>query len=188
MSALLLIAAAVLILVGVVAYRRASLDAGASTYGRYLKNEWRRMPAELRTATLFASERDLSVVLDGDRIPVRPDQVYRVKIGNLVPVETKTRNGRAVYQYDVIELSLQRLALMERGLPVSNYGYVRLVPRDKDPVPQYRQVDLLDKSKVEALYRRYQGILAGDIRPDHQANPRACAGCGHRRVCPSSLA
>ena len=181
-----------LILVGVGAYQHFKATRDRSNLGQYLAIEFGRMPAELRMAQLVASERDMSAWLDGQKILVRPDQIYRTDKGLHVPSETKTRAAAVTYQYDVIELSLQRLAWAQKVGEgnVALHGYVRILPRAGAGAraPVYRRVDLLGEGELKELLRRYQAILAGKVAPEAQKSPAACRGCSHRKVCKVSRA
>jgi len=188
MDALLLIAAGVLVLLGAHAYWRAGQDASGRTKRGYFADEFVNMPSELRKSKLLASERDGRAVLDGRRIVVRPDQVYQTEWRTLVVVETKTRLRLITYDYDIIELSLQRLSWQQKGRQVEPYGYVRLVHRFGAAKPQYRKVDLLSEQDLVRLVHRYEGIVSGDIKPAQQTSAKACQGCSHRKVCKVSAA
>lgn len=188
MDALLLLVALILVGIGAYQYFKASRD--RSSLGQYLAVEFGQMPAELRTAQLVASERNMSAWLDGEKILVRPDQVYRTDKGLHIPSETKTRAAAVTYQYDVIELSLQRLAWAQKVGEgnVAPHGYVRILPRAGAGAPVYRRVELLGEGELKKLLRRYQSILAGQVAPEAQKSPAACRGCSHRKVCKVSRA
>ena len=157
----------------------------------YASAEHRWMPDELRTARLETSEHQLTARIDGDAIPVRPDQVYRTSAGQLVAVDTKVRRGERVYPGDVIEVSIQRLALSQASryvgtVRIAPYAYIRLRPPGGQGRPVYKRVDTLPEAELVKLYRRYQDVVAGRVTPRCQTNPRACAGCGHVAGCASA--
>lgn len=148
------------------------------------------MPAELRTAQLLMSEKLLRAEIDGEEVAVKPDQVYQTIESQLIPVETKTRNRVTVYDYDRIELSVQRLALAQKygQERVAKYGYVRVIHPDRGHRPHYIPVKLLSYEDLAALTRRWKSVVAGDVSPSSQTHPRACRGCGFRKKCPKALA
>jgi len=184
----LIFLAALLVLAGGLAYFRAGRDLRDDASRSYQEDEFRWMPDELRSATLSQSEKQSYVDLAGARIPVRPDQVYRTSDGRLIPVETKTRRGTGVFLYDVIELSVQRLAVAKSaGANAAHYGYVRIKDRQGNRRPTYKRVDLLHEGQLTALYHRYLGVVSGQITPTSQDNPNACKGCSYRSVCPKAL-
>lgn len=157
----------------------------------YAHEEHRWMPVELRTARLEASERDFVARIDGNPVPVRPDQIYRTADGRLVPVDSKTRSGARVFPSDVIEVSVQRLALAQDprftgNARVADYGYVRLARGGRNGRPAYKRIELMTEDDLTQLYRRYQDVVAGRLSPVCQTNPRACAGCGYRARCASA--
>lgn len=92
---------------------------------RWWKNE--RMPLRLRRATLFLSERNISithpVLLNG-----RIDQVFMDSKGVLWIVDTKYRTWPRYFESDIIQLSTYRLILMNQfSRPVSRRAYIRVV-------------------------------------------------------------
>lgn len=177
------------VIVGCLTYLWVLRRSGATR--TYHDAELRWMPAELRSARLIVSERDTSALIDGTRINLRPDQVYRTADGRVVPVDTKVRNARAAYPYDIIQLSLQAVALSQhpanlQGAHVGLHGYVRCVRkgRGRSPArPHYVKVQLLGEQALGELVRRYRDVVAGRVIPGCQSNPRACAGCGYRDRC-----
>lgn len=190
-SALIVVIGIVLALAGAILYVLAGRQIRQDARTEYDLGERSRMPPELATATLVVSEKNLGATVAGCRIPVRPDQVYRTLEGRVVTVETKTRARMATYQSDVIEMSLQALA-MEDLYPgqVAPYGYVRVIIRRQGggtAPPKYVRVNLMSRDEIEALYWRYQGIVDGSIKPTCNPSRAACASCSHRAVCPAAL-
>lgn len=63
------------------------------------------MPYELRSATLFLSEQDISTT---QPVPMhgRVDQVYKAKNGVLIPLDTKLRQVNHIYESDIISSRL----------------------------------------------------------------------------------
>lgn len=181
----------ILALAGAVLYVLSGRQIQQDARTEYDLGERSRMPSELATATLVVSEKNLGATVAGSRIAVRPDQVYRTLEGRVVTVETKTRARVTTYKSDIIEMSLQALA-MEDLYPgqVAPYGYVRVIIRRQGggtAPPMYVRVNLMSRDKIEALYWRYQGIVDGSIQPTCNPSRAACARCSHRTVCPVAL-
>lgn len=188
LNLVIVLVALVLIWGGATQYLRARRP--KSDLSDYMAHELTRMPGELRRSQLVASERDMICQIAGNPVSVRPDQVYRTPDGIHVPVDTKTRSAPNAFDYDIIELSIHRLAWAQKVGParVARHGYVRIRPRDTGAPTTYIKVDLLDESRLAALYHRYQAILDGRIRPSSQPRKSACQRCSHRRVCTTSAA
>tara|TARA_R110002095_G_scaffold83032_1_gene72074 strand:+ start:531 stop:1172 length:642 start_codon:yes stop_codon:yes gene_type:complete len=156
----------------------------------YLRRTFRRhwmsregMPGEIRTAKLLMSEMPIAcsapTALHGT-----PDQVYKLKSGQLVPVDTKTGSGR-VYLSVIVQLSVYRTILISRGHCVAPYGYVRLVEGGN---VRYERVDLWSPQRVVDLKERREQIKCGAIEPRSSRNARLCAGCHYRTKCDKSFA
>lgn len=181
--AMLLAAVVVLVLVGL-----SKPDSQATT--NPYANELAQMPAEIASAPLVMSERRLST---NRPIPLiaRVDQVFLIE-GRLVPVETKTRFLREVFDYDRIELGVQAVVLRHanvpglRDYPVADYGYVRLVRPDGSVA--YRRTSFPDEQQVIALAQRRLALEQGSAEPLAATSPRLCRSCGQRDRCPSAAA
>ncbi|WP_249554615.1 hypothetical protein [Shewanella sp. 8A] len=124
------------------------------------------MPPELRSATLFLSEQDVSTTLP---VPMhgRVDQVYQTKRGILIPLDTKLRQINHIYESDIIQLSVYQVILSHKyKVPVAKYGYVRTVVEtaDGDKV-RYIKTTLLSEKEVVKLWHRYQSIRSGQVKP-----------------------
>jgi len=127
------------------------------------------MPDELRNATLFLSEENISTT---NPMPMhgRVDQVYKTKnsfLGCLlIPVETKFRKKNQTYDSDIIQLSVYRVILSHQyKAPVAKYGYVRTVTKEngKDNVCYHRE-NLLSEEEVVKLWQHYQSIRSGELQ------------------------
>lgn len=184
---IILWAGVALVVIGAALYLGGAWDAYLSSQGSYASDEWSRMPAELRTATLVASERDTAASIDGARVGARPDQVYRTAGSKLILVETKTRYRNVTYLSDVVELSVQRLAIdqsnKDPGTAIADYAYVRIILRGRKPKPTYKKVRLLTADQVTQVYRRYQAVVSGQIAPVAQSRHAACKNCSQRANC-----
>ena len=142
-----------------------------------------RMPDEIETARLLASERrfrcERPVALSG-----APDQVYGLADGRAVLVETKRRPRPDVHDADVAQLSIYRVLLAGqrafRDRDIAEYGYLRLVTA-RGVV--YRRVELWDAGRVVALHRRYWALREGRDAPSGAVAAGLCRRCGHRGRC-----
>ena len=148
------------------------------------------MPEEIASATLVMSEdrRILTGQAGRFRLTAKPDQVFLTVDRRLICVENKTRSWFASYPYDVIELSVQRLALQQSRTPtlrnaaVADYGYVRVVHRETGR-SKYIRVELMDEVALEGLAERYDAIRNRNLPPTAQKNPRACRSCQYASTC-----
>lgn len=178
-AALIVAAVVVVFLVGL---SRPDPQTTADSYATELS----RMPAEIANGRLVLSERRLST---NRPIPLiaRVDQVFLVE-GRLVPVETKTRFLREVFDYDRIELGVQAVVLAHakvpelRGYPVADYAFVRLVRPDGAVV--YRRTSFPTEQQVVAMAERRLALEQGREDPRAAVSPRLCRSCGQRDRCP----
>lgn len=153
-------------------------------------DELAAMPKEIATAALVMSEdrRILTGQAGRFRLTAKPDQVFLTVDGRLICVENKTRSWFATYPYDLIELSVQRLALRQSRTPtlrhatVADYGYVRVVNRSSGR-SRYIRVELMDQVALEGLAERYEAIRNRRLQPTAQKNPRACQSCQYASSC-----
>ncbi|CDI04321.1 conserved hypothetical protein [Candidatus Competibacter denitrificans Run_A_D11] len=141
------------------------------------------MPDVLKTATLIASERlfrcEHPVALSGT-----PDQVYRLRTGSLVVVDTKRRRRVAVYDADIAQVSTYRVLLQSqsrfRHQSFAEYGYLRLVT---PAGVRYERVSLWTPEQVIQLHRRYWTLREGLATPLGATFAGLCRQCGHRQRC-----
>lgn len=104
-------------------------------------------PAELHDARLVYSER-LFRTEGAVPISARVDRVYRLRSGQLVLLELKTRSSDRVYLSDVIELSAQRVALHgQTGEPVAEHAWV-VVQRGAAGLESFRRVKYVDRRRT----------------------------------------
>lgn len=111
------------------------------------------------------------------------DRAYRTQ-GVLMLVELKTRARQAVYVSDVIELSVQRIALQDQtGERVANEGYVAVQSSDGGPKRAF-MVKLFSSSEVAALRQRHQDLQRGNaVSPRPARSTAMCQSCAHNAVC-----
>ena len=145
------------------------------------EDDERGLPTALRGARLAHAEETFRSA--ARRLVARLDRAYEVA-GELVLVEFKTRRTDVAYMADVIELSVQRVALQdERQLPVSKTAWV-VTQNSNTGKRQPHRVTLLSTAEIEALRARYLEIEAGVGQvPTPARSGKQCLHCGHRAVC-----
>ncbi len=141
----------------------------------------RGLPAELRGAQIAFAERTFRSYRH--RLVARLDRAYRTPAG-IQLVELKTRSRNAVYLADVIELSVQRIALEdETGEAVSDQAWV-VVQNSRSGRRCPRRVRLLGIQEVTAMRERYAAIVHGRVaRPAPAGSASQCRQCAHRVTC-----
>lgn len=141
----------------------------------------RGLPDELRGAEIAYAEQTFRS--RRRKLVARLDRAYRLD-GVLKLVELKTRSRDIVYMADVIELSVQRIALQdETGQPVARDAWV-VVQSSTTGARRPHQVTLLGVNEIENMRERYAAISQGQIRDPHPARSnRQCETCGHRDRC-----
>lgn len=110
------------------------------------------------------------------------DRVYRLPDGVLVLVELKTRRRDRPYLTDIIQLSVQRLAVAaQTGASVEPYAFVSVL--DTAGRLRSHRVHLLDLNEISDLRRRRKGILDGQLRPAYATSEAPCRQCALRHKC-----
>lgn len=129
--------------------------------------ESENMPRELRGATLFLNEQDISTT-EPAALHGRVDQVFKTVKEVLVPVDTKTRGSTCIFKSDIIQLSVYRVILEAKygsQYKVSRRGYVRVVIQSgEEECVIYMPVELLPERKVVALWHRYNALKSGKTK------------------------
>ncbi len=116
------------------------------------------------------------------RLLAKVDRVYRLPDDSLVLVELKTRQRDRPYLSDIIQLSVQRLAVSaQTGARVETYAFVTVL-RPNRRLRSHR-VRLLGQEEVSRIRGRYHGILDGYVRPTYAASESACHQCALRHKC-----
>jgi CRISPR-associated exonuclease Cas4 len=112
------------------------------------------------------------------------DRAYRARSGVVTLIELKTRRTHQPFLSDVIELSVQRLALMsETGESVSHHAYVLVQgPRRSST----HRVELFSEAQVFALAARREAILSGMAQPMYACESGFCAHCAFAIPCSRS--
>lgn len=145
--------------------------------------ERKSRPRELQNAelvymeTLFRVQRPL-------RLVARVDRVYRRPSGSLVLVELKRRGSNRVHRSDLIQLSVQKVAIeAQTGEAVDPVAFVSFADPGGKGVRRSESVRLLGAEDVAALARRREGILSGHTEPTYARSLKACSSCAFRAEC-----
>jgi hypothetical protein len=143
----------------------------------------RGLPASLRGARLIHAEETFRSAVR--KLVARLDRAYEVD-GELVLVEFKTRRANVTYTADVIELSVQRVALRdERQVRVSKTAWV-VTQNSETGTRVPHRVTLLSTAQVEVLRHRYLEVQAGlGQAPALARSTNRCLHCAHRSACES---
>lgn len=146
---------------------------------RVFDERW--LPPELKGAAIAYAEQTFRSHRRG--LVARLDRAYRTG-SELTLVELKTRDRAAVYMRDVIELSVQRLALQdETRQRVSLDAYV-LVQQRKRGKRSPIKVRLLGEPEVMAMRDRYRELVNGAALNARPATTAAmCRNCAHLPTC-----
>lgn len=144
------------------------------------KADW--LPPELRGAQLVYAER-LFTAKEPFVMTARLDRAYRDKNGVIILLELKTRMADRSYLSDVIELSVQRLALMANGSDlVADYGYV-VVQHSASANKVSHRVNLLPREDLIALVLRREALLSGRVAARLPCVPGLCRSCAFKKPC-----
>lgn len=109
-----------------------------------------RMPRILRSAQLVLNETSISTQ-QPFRLHGQVDQAFRTRNGQLVLVDTKTRNEHVVRSEDITQLSLYAFILRVNGeRKLAPYGYVRTVvsSHSNNRSVYYHKVPLMSNRRV----------------------------------------
>jgi CRISPR-associated exonuclease Cas4 len=152
---------------------------------RVRAGDQRGLPAELRGAQIAFAE--VTFRSHRRRLVARLDRAYRTSDG-LQLVELKTRARDAVYMSDVIELSVQRIAVEdESGESVSGEAWV-VVQNSRSGVRRPHKVRLLGVAEIMAMNERYSDVVRGKVgRPNPSRSLSQCAQCPHKARCSATF-
>lgn len=140
------------------------------------------LPTELNHATLAYSERRF-IASAPVSLGAIVDRVYRRPDGQLVLVEFKRRDRATVYESDIVELSVQRLALEgASGESVREYAYVVVQLAGAERMAATR-VRLQSRDEIEALVARRSDVLNGVMPPRRAHLPGLCESCAFKVEC-----
>lgn len=119
-------------------------------------------PRALDGAVIFINEESIST--ESPRpLHGKPDQVFRLTNGVLLPVETKNRARARFYLSDQIQLSAYATILRGNGHVVANWGYVRVPRGPRDAV--WLEVPLFNDLQLEKIVDHYHDIRSGRVVP-----------------------
>ncbi len=140
------------------------------------------LPKELENATIAYSEKRF-VAMPPTPLGAIVDRVYRRPDQVLVLVEFKRRDRLVVYESDIVELSVQRLAVEGASREkVSEYAYV-VVLAPWAETRQTMRVRLYSKERVHHLADRRNGLLKGVVPPRKAESPGLCECCVFKAEC-----
>ena len=144
-------------------------------------HDQRGLPKELHEAEVAYAEQTFRSTRR--KLVARLDRAYRVD-GVLKLVELKTRQRDVVHLADVIELSVQRIALQdETDEPVARDAWV-LVQNAANGARRAHRVTLLEPHEIDAMRERFVALSRGQIRdPQPAGSLRQCQSSGHRDRC-----
>ena len=143
------------------------------------------LPTELRGAEIAFAARTFHS--QRGQLVARLDRAYRTA-GGLQLVELKTRAHATVYMSDVIELSVQRIAVEDEvGESVSRDAWV-LVQNSRTGARRPHRVRLMGVDEITAMSERYSAVVRGQVgRPNPSRSISQCAQCAHKVRCASTF-
>jgi hypothetical protein len=153
---------------------------GRGVVAREEHNRW--LPPELQGATIAFAEKEFTA---RSPFPVGAivDRAYRLSSGQLVLMELKQRERVKSFFSDVVELSVQKLAIeASGGGTVAPYAYVVCespATHRKTPL----RVDLLTKGEIVQLSNRHVALQTGRVIPTKVDHPALCEACEYRAEC-----
>ena len=143
------------------------------------------LPPELRGAEIVFAERTFRS--QRRQLVARLDRAYRTADG-LQLVELKTRAHHTAYMSDVIELSVQRIAVEDEvGESVSRDAWV-LVQNSRTGARRPHRVRLMGVDEITAMSERYSAVVRGQVgRPNPSRSMPQCASCAHKERCSATF-
>lgn len=139
------------------------------------------LPQELHGAQLAYAEKTFKSTIH--KLVAKLDRAYRYN-GVITLIELKTRKRVQATLSDIIELSVQRIALRDAtGEYVSKVAYVA-VQTEAGGRKHVVRVDLLDTRKVVALRSRHEMLKSQQVRDPRPARSLPmCVACPHKKDC-----
>jgi CRISPR-associated exonuclease Cas4 len=143
------------------------------------------LPSELRGAPIAFAE--VTFRSHRRRLVAKLDRAYRTSDG-LQLVELKTRAHDVVYMSDVIELSVQRIAVEdEAGEQVSGDAWV-VVQNSQSGARRPHKVRLLGVDEITAMRERYSDVERGRVaQPNPSRSLSQCTQCSHKQRCSATF-
>jgi hypothetical protein len=161
-----------------------------TTFGRGIvaqheHNSW--LPAELQDGTIAFAEKEFKA---SSPFPVGAivDRAYRLSSGRLVLMELKQRERVKSFFSDIVELSVQKLAIEASGSgSVAPHAYVVCespATHKKTPL----RVELLTEAEITQLRNRHVALKTERVSPAKVDHPAICEACEYWAECrPRSL-
>jgi CRISPR-associated exonuclease Cas4 len=158
---------------------------GRRIVARQEHNRW--LPPELQGATIAFAEKEFKAHLPFS-VGAIVDRAYRLASGQIVLMELKQRERVKSFFSDVVELSMQKLAIeASGGGTVAPHAYVVCespATRRKTPI----RVALLSEGEIIQLRDRHVALKTGRVMPTKVDHPAICEACAYRAECrPASL-
>ena len=153
--------------------------------GAVTSDDERGLPRALIGAEIAYAERTFRSVRT--RLVARLDRAYRVD-GELKLVELKTRARDVVYMSDIVEMSVQRIAVQdEAGEAVSIDAWV-VVQNSDTGSRRHHKVRLLGRDEIAMLAERYRDVAGGRITAPNPARSLSqCRQCSHCDRCSATF-
>lgn len=146
------------------------------------------LPLELKSASIAFAEKEFRA---NSPFPVGAivDRAYRMPSGLLILMELKQRERVKAFRSDIVELSVQKLAMEASGGGcVASYAYVVVespATRKKTAI----KVDLMPVHEILMLRSRHLALRNGQLSPIKVDHPKICQNCGYLAECkPASIA
>lgn len=137
-------------------------------------------PLLLRKSRLLFVEQSLELH-DPVFMRARADEVYQQPNGELIVVDTKTRERKTVYRNDVLKLSQYGYILRKMGHRVAPFGYIRVQAPWGEVA--YLRAPLMSATELMKLFERAMEIDQGLIQPRYCDDIRKCATCSEKNGC-----
>lgn len=140
------------------------------------------LPAELKGAAIAYAEQKF-MAREPFPLGAVVDRAYTSQSGPLILLELKERALPRAYLSDVIELSMQKLAIEGAGAgTVRQHAYVVT----QSPTTRKRtaiRVELLASTDIIQIRDRHYALRRGAAKPTRADHPGLCRSCGHRSYC-----
>ncbi|MFC1337329.1 MAG: hypothetical protein G8D89_20865 [gamma proteobacterium symbiont of Clathrolucina costata] len=116
----------------------------------------------LEGAVCFMNEQNIKTLTP---VPLhgRVDQVFKLRDGRLLILDTKVRERVKAYPSDIVQLTVYAIILKYQGHNVCPFALLRFPLPDNKAA--YLYVNLYPESKIIALYQRYQAIKNRYLKP-----------------------
>ncbi len=117
------------------------------------------------------------------RLVAKVDRAYEAPNNAIELLELKTRPHHRIYRSDVIEMSVQRVAIEEiDGRSVNDIASV-LTESTRDGSRHLHKIQLMDREAVLALRDKRNRLLRGEIRAEAAKAQALCNACAYAKEC-----